>query len=67
MATSSKKKALLFAALFAEKMKVEAPQHPPPCLDQLCEETVTEVVTQPQVKRLVQQLDTKKKKKKRPD
>ena len=61
VATSSKEKAQLLAALFAEKMRVEAPQHPPPRLDQQCEKTVTEVeVTQPQVKRLLQQLDTKK-------
>ena len=61
VATSSKEKAQLLAALFAEKMRVEAPRQPPPHLDQQCEETVTEVeVTQSQVKKILQQLDTKK-------
>lgn len=61
MATSSKMKAQLLAALLVEKMGVEDPRQPLPRLDQQSEEMVIAVAaTQSRVKRLLRQLDRKK-------
>lgn len=60
-ATRSKEKTQLLAHLFPDKMKVEAPQLPPPRLQQQCENTATKVeVMREQVKRLLRELDTTK-------
>ena len=47
---AAREKAQLLANLFTEKMKVETLWQSPPHLEQQCEETVTKVVTQTQVK-----------------
>ena len=59
--TTTKEKAKVLANPTTHNMKVEAPHHPLPRVEQQCQETVTKVeVTQTQVKQLLRGLDTKK-------